>query len=244
MQTVNYDSISKIYDDVRRADLDLIQHFLNALDMNSSTRVLDLGCGTGNYLDLFQRVSVGQFYGVELSIEMGLKASHKNNHIAITTGNAYNIPFHDSCFDFAYMTDVIHHISDYGQMFDELSRIMKPNKQVCIVTQSHQQIEKRPIANFFPDTIRIDQARYPQIDDIVQSATSFELQKIIAIQEQDPITLGIDFLELVHKKGFSMLHLISDSAYARGLKQLKLALKQGDIEATQAGSTLIWLQKT
>lgn len=244
MQSVNYDSISTIYDDVRQADLDLIQHFVSKLELTSSTKVLDLGCGTGNYLDLFQRVSLGKFYGVEPSVGMGLKANHKNSHITISAGNAYHIPFDDDCFDFIYMTDVIHHISDHSRMFKELLRVLKTGGRLCIVTQSHQQIKNRPIARFFPETIHVDQARYPKIDDIVQVATSFQLVIVTTLQEQAPTLLGTDFLELVRKKGYSMLHLISNSAYARGLKQLELALQHGDIEATQAGSTLIWLQKS
>jgi ubiquinone/menaquinone biosynthesis C-methylase UbiE len=244
MQPINYDAISTLYDDVRHADMELVQHFMSKLNLTASTRVLDLGCGTGNYLDLFQRASLGKFYGVEPSAGMGLKASRKNSHIMISTGNAYHIPFPDDCFDFIYMTDVIHHILDYRQMFDELFRVLKTGGQVCIVTQSHQQIEQRPIAKFFPETIRVDQARYPKIDDIVQVATPFQLLAITTLQEQAPTTLGIDFLELVRKKGFSMLHLISDSAYERGLKQLELALQQGDLDARGAGSTLVWLQKS
>jgi ubiquinone/menaquinone biosynthesis C-methylase UbiE len=243
MQPVNYDSISTIYDDVRQAGLELIQHFVSRLELTSSKRILDLGCGTGNYLDMFQRMSQGQFYGVEPSEGMRLQASQKNSNVTIMSGNAYNIPFDDAFFDFIYMTDVIHHISDSRRMFDELSRVLKPNGRVCIVTQSHQQIEQRPIARFFPETIQVDQARYPKIDDIVQIATSFQLLTVTTLQEQVPTLLGMDFLELVRKKGYSMLHLISDSAYVRGLKQLELALQHGDIEATQAGSTLIWLQK-
>jgi SAM-dependent methyltransferase len=243
MQPVNYDAISTIYDDVRRADLELIQEFIGQIEITPSTRILDLGCGTGNYLDLFQRVTQAQFYGVEPSIGMGLKASHKNNLVSICTGDAYHIPYVDDCFDFIYMTDVIHHIQDYHHLFAELHRVVKPAGRACIVTQSHDQIEKRPIVQFFPETIIVDQARYPKIDEIIQSAFLFVALGADQIQEQSPITLGSDFLELVRKKGYSMLHLISDDAYALGLGQLETSLQLGDIDTTQAGSTLVWLQK-
>ena len=243
MQTVNYDAISTIYDEVRHADVDLIQHFILECDLNPTTRVLDLGCGTGNYLDLFQRLSLSEFYGVEPSVGMGQNASQKNKNLTISIGNAYNIPFRDNCFDFIYMTDVIHHIPDLSQMFDELFRILKSHGRVCIVTQSHQQIEQRPIARFFPETVTVDQARYPTIDNIIQAATTFIHLKNVQIQVQTPITLDDNFLDLVRKKGYSMLHLISESAYEQGLAQLEQMLQHADIETKSAGSTLVWLQK-
>jgi len=243
MQSVNYDAISTIYDDVRRADLELIQHFISKLEITPTTKLLDIGCGTGNYLDLFQRVSQGVFYGLEPSIGMGLKASHKTKPLTICAGHATHIPFCDNYFDFIYMTDVIHHINNYQHLFTELFRVIKSTGKVCIVTQSHRQIEKRPIAKFFPATITVDQARYPKIDDITQIANRFVPLGIDVIHEGIPITLGNDFLELVRKKGYSMLHLISDVAYAKGLKQLEDTLQYSDVDAKQAGITLVWLQK-
>lgn len=243
MRDVNYDEISIIYDDVRQADIDLIQNFMTELSLNASTTVLDLGCGTGNYLDVFQHNTPGQFYGVEPSSRMRLLAQQKNPNLTIKDGDAYHVPFGDGYFDFVYMTDVIHHIDDLSRLFAELHRVLKSAGRICIVTQSHQQIAQRPITKFFPETIAVDQARYPTIDTTIQHAAAFTFMKTTTIQEHQPIVLGADFLELVQKKGYSMLHLISDEAYKRGLHQLESTLQSGDIEAKTAGSTLIWLEK-
>ena len=42
MSKVNYNEISQIYDEVRRADIDLISSFLQEIEIDKETRVLDM----------------------------------------------------------------------------------------------------------------------------------------------------------------------------------------------------------
>ncbi len=248
MQQVNYNEISKIYDDVREADIVLINHFLRELPPEEGLKILDIGCGTGNYTDLFQKVTQAkqyQVYGVEPSEGMVSKARQKNSHIVFEQATAENIPFEDNFFDFIYMTDVIHHIADIRKMFSEIQRTLKPQGKVCIYTQSHRQIEARPIAQFFPGTVRVDQRRYLDIDQIVAAARFGQLTylKQEVLFEGKGIEVGADFLELARKKGYSMLHLLSEAEYQTGLSQLESALQHGPFQARMAGETLVWFTK-
>jgi SAM-dependent methyltransferase len=239
--SVDYDKISQTYDHVRQADAELVTQFLRYIETVQSPKVLEVGCGTGNYLDAFQHMIEGEFYGVEPSAGMRQKASAKNAAITVYAGDACHIPCESAMFDLVYMVDVIHHVTDYVQMFAELRRVLKPNGKLCIVTQSHEQIAKRPIAQFFPDTVAVDQSRYPDIDDIATYAQGFDLLATVAYKEAEPVVLGRDFFELVQHKGYSMLHLISDAAYEQGLVQLEQSLSMGTIDALGAGYTLVWL---
>ncbi len=240
--TINYNNISAIYDDVRQANLELINTFRQEVDLNASTKVLDIGCGTGNNADLIQKITHSQLYGLEPSTGMLHRATQKNENILFKQGHAADIPFEDDYFDFIYMTDVIHHIPDIKMMFAEIKRVLKKNGKICIVTQSHQQIEKRPIVQFFPDTANVDKARYPDIETIiaVAGAQNLSFSKTSPLYEVKTVELGSDFLELVMKKGYSMLHLISDKEYQHGLKVLKSALEKGPLKLKAAGETLIW----
>ncbi len=248
MQPVNYNEISKIYDDVREGDVILINHFLQELLSEDSLKILDIGCGTGNYTDLFQKVTRTkhyQVYGVEPSEGMINKARKKNSQVIFQQAAADNIPAEDHFFDFVYMTDVIHHIPDIRRLFSEIRRIIKPQGKVCIVTQSHQQIETRPIAQFFPGTVRVDKERYPDIDEVI-AAAQFEglvYLKQEILFEGEAVELGAGFLELVRKKGYSMLHLLTEQEYQTGLAKLETALQNGSLQARAAGETLIWFTK-
>ena len=107
---VNYNDISKKYDDVRSADIELINLFMKMIIINENTKILDFGCGTGNYADKLQRITQARVYGVEPSEGMREKARQKNTSLNVVEGNHINIPFEEKFFDFIYMTYVIHHV--------------------------------------------------------------------------------------------------------------------------------------
>jgi SAM-dependent methyltransferase len=253
MQSVNYDEVSKIYDDVRKGDLALVRRLIRALPARSGLRVLDIGCGTGNHTDLFQKLTQLEVYGVDPSEGMLAKARQKNADIIFKVGQADDIPFDENFFDFVYMTDVIHHIPDIKNMFNEIWRVPrnpdpesgKPGGKGCIVTQSHQQIEARPIARYFPGTAEVDKARYPDIPEIVEIAKACGFAQVESeILSDEALDLNDSFLDLVRKKGYSMLHLISDEEYQAGLQVLERALENGPISVQPSGETLIWFTKT
>jgi len=243
---VDYNAISQVYDDVRRADVDLINAFAQDVTLSASAHILDIGCGTGNYTDLVQRLTGATVYGVEPSAGMIARARRKNSALVLKQGDAAHLPFEAGLFQFVYMTVVIHHVPDIGAMFAEIRRVLRPDGRVCIVTQSHAQIAVRPIARFFPATVRVDQSRYPDIPQIAAAAEAHGCLslKTQGLWEGDPVELGDDFLALVQKKGYSMLHLISDDEYAAGLRDLETQLAHGPITLPSAGNTLVWLGLT
>lgn len=245
MRKINYNEISRIYDDVRDADVELINRFLDEVDTNEYTRVLDIGCGTGNYTSLFQRVSGCEMYGIDPSAGMLEKAKDKNPKIDIRVGNAAKIPHPDGYFDFIYMTDVIHHVPDMGRMFVEIGRVLKLGGKLCIMTQSHQQIDMRPTSKFFPGTATADKARYPALDTINQTAimNGFSMLKVDTIDDGQ-IEIGGEYLKLVENKGYSMFHLISNQEYQRGLMKLKEALTDGPLFMPAGGTSLVWLKNS
>ncbi len=248
MKPVDYGEISNIYDDVREADVTLVNYMLQRLPSRKGLRVLDVGCGTGNYTDLLQKVTEqGDWHicGVDPSDGMLDKACQKNTRIDFRHGTGARIPWEDGSFDFVYMTDVIHHVPDIAAMFSEIRRVLTSGGIACVATQSHDQIEARPIARFFPRTVIIDKERYPDIGTIVAAAQHSGLQPAgqDVLSAGQEIVLGMEYLELVRKKGYSMLCLLAESDYQQGLRALEGALQDGPIVARSAGDTLVWFIK-
>lgn len=246
MKKLNYDQISKIYDQVREKEASIVKSFFTEVTILESTKILDIGCGTGNYTDLIQKLTIAQVYGLDSSVGMLEKARSKNQEVMFKVGEATNLPFEKNFFDFIYMTDVIHHITDIFTMFQEVQRILQKNGQVCIVTQSHLQISNRYMTEFFPETEIVDQKRYPMIKQIVTEAENAGLKfdKKIILGQGEELLLGSRYLELLEKKGYSMLHLISESAYLAGLNKVRNLLKKGSFKRQSAGSTLVWFKSS
>ncbi len=243
--SVDYNEISQIYDNVRNDERGIIDLFLEELKATSKTRILDFGCGTGNYANTISKLSVAQVYGVEPSDGMREKAKAKNPNIVFVKGNHEYIPFEDNYFDFIYMTDVIHHIPDIGIMFTEIARVLKNRGKICIVTESHNQIDNRFYVKYFPSTAIVDKERYPDIDVIIKEAKSHSLNHIknTILGDNHETLVTSDFAELVRNKGYSMFHLIPDDEYKLGLDQLERDLKSGPIRYINSGETLVWLNK-
>ncbi|HPT90130.1 MAG TPA: methyltransferase domain-containing protein [Acetivibrio sp.] len=242
---VNYNEISEKYDNVRSENKSVIDSFIKELKITNSTRILDFGCGTGNYANTLQRLTQAQVYGVEPSGGMRAKAIAKNPSITFVKGNHESIPFEDNYFDFVYMTDVIHHIPDVRRMFAEIGRVTKSGGSLCIVTQSHNQIDNRFYVKYFPSTAIVDKERYPDIDSIISKAhdQSFEHIKNVIIGNGAEIAVTSDFVEFVRNKGFSMFHLIPDAEYTTGLKQLETDVLSGNLKYKHSGETLVWFKK-
>ncbi|WP_242985390.1 class I SAM-dependent methyltransferase [Vallitalea okinawensis] len=241
---MNYNELSKKYDNVRESDVELIKMFLDEVNMNANSKILDFGCGTGNYMNSFHKLTDAQIYGLEPSDGMRQKAIRKNPNLIITKGNHEKIPYNDDFFDFVYMTDVIHHVLDLKLMFKEIRRVLKESGKLCIITQSHSQIEKRFYASYFPSTIDVDKERYPDIDEIQQKAEErkFKWLKNVEKHRGRGKLITPEFIKLVEDKGFSMLHLIPEGEYIKGLADLKADAGKEN-ELTTAGSMLVWFEK-
>lgn len=242
---VNYNNISKNYDDVRNADLELINMFLKMTMINENTKVLDFGCGTGNYADKLQRITGARVYGVEPSEGMREKARQKNASLSIVEGNHENIPFEENFFDFIYMTDVIHHVPDINRMFEEINRVLVGEGKLCICTQSHNQIENRFYVKYFPSTAIVDKKRYPDVDVIktVGEKNGLRYLKNIIMGEGDIINVDMDFVELVRNKGYSMFHLIPEEEYEKGLLKLEEDMNKSGLAVKISGDSLVWFIK-
>lgn len=242
---INYNELAKKYDLTRKESMDTINRFLENLSFSEGTNILDFGCGTGNFTCALKRITNANMYGVEPADEMRQKAIDKNTDVIFEKGNHKKIPFADNFFDFIYMTDVIHHIPDIGMMFKELNRVLKEGGHLCIVTESHKQIESRFWIKYFPTTLEVEEQRYPDIPEIIESATKngFVFSKIETTDANHKHSISQYFLMLVENKGYSMFHLISNDDYECGLAYLKNDYnKQAEIEYNH-GETFVWLKK-
>lgn len=88
----------------------------------------------------------------------------------------------------------------------------------------------------------VDYNQISQVYDEVRQADVDLLNRFLQEVKFGPKS-GAEFLELVRKKGYSMLHLVGADEYERGLQMLETALQKGKLKVQSAGTTLVWVTK-
>jgi len=83
-------------------------------------RVLDFGCGSKPYVNLFNFES---YTGLDYATEL----SEKNTKLAADVFyDGKTIPFEANHFDSVFSSEVLEHVFNPGEILDEINRVMKP----------------------------------------------------------------------------------------------------------------------
>ena len=240
-KTIDYDKVSTIYDNVRVGDPEMIHQILRGVNLDRDSLVLDVGCGTGNNTLLFAETTHAQVTGLDISYGMLEKAREKNKQVPLVQAPADNLPFTNETFQFVFMTEVIHHLPDPQSSIVDIHRVLKKEGSLCIVTQSHKQIDGRMTSRFFPASASVDKERYPDVDVIEDFMlnSGFDRARIREYQFR-PTKLGEEYLNTTRNRGYSMLHKISQAEYEQGLQALEAAFARGEKLTYSAGYSFVW----
>lgn len=228
MGNVNYNEISKIYDSVREGDMVTINRIIEEGKIDSNSKVLEIGCGTGNYTELISKATNATVYGIDQSQGMLEKARTKNTDINYINGDAVHLDcFDKNKFDVIYMIDVIHHIQDIDTMFKNIFRVLKNDGSLFIFTDTHDHIRNRLTSKYFPETLEVELNRYQSSEEIISFLSKNNFTGI----KSDTLTLGVDeyfgqrLVNIATKKGYSMFNLISPNAIEAGIQRLQHDMK-------------------
>ncbi|MFH1841180.1 MAG: methyltransferase domain-containing protein [Candidatus Nealsonbacteria bacterium] len=97
-------------------------------------KILDLGCGNGRLLELFQGKKI-EYFGVDNSEKLVELAKRKYPEANFQTADAFELPFPDNRFDKVYSVAVLHHIPSKElrlKFLDEVSRVLKPGGSLIL----------------------------------------------------------------------------------------------------------------
>ncbi len=244
-KNVDYDKAAEVYDQVRTGDPEMMHQILSEVLLGRNSIILDIGCGTANNTLLVSRTTHARVVGIDLSSGMLHEAKNKAPEIHLARASANHLAFENRTFDLVFMTEVLHHLADVPPVISETFRVLQASGKFCIVTQSHDQIDHRMTTRFFPSTAEIDKGRYPNIE---VAKKHLRAAGFINVRSK-PFTfarvpLGNEYLETVEKKGYSMLHKISEADYQEGLKELRATYAAGERLEYAPGYAFIWGSKS
>jgi len=106
----------------------------------SSGRVLDVGCGTGDRLDVFRSKGF-ETHGVETSDSADYAKEHLN--LSVSKGNLFSVRFPDRFFDIVTLYNVLEHTHDPTRVCDEIHRILKDDGFLIIQVPNKDSLQHR-----------------------------------------------------------------------------------------------------
>jgi len=106
----------------------------------SSGKVLDVGCGTGDRLDVFRTQGFAT-YGVETSDSANYAKQHLN--LNVSKGDLFSASFPDRFFDIVALYNVLEHTHHPKRVCDEVHRILKEDGSLVIQVPNKNSLQYR-----------------------------------------------------------------------------------------------------
>lgn len=123
----------------RTYDKPLVQSWMRkfyqpALKLIDGGKILDVSCGTGEFLRELAAKKKNKLYGTDISSQMIAKAQEKlSNQVKLKKADVHDLPFQDNYFDYVISTEAFHHYYDQQRAILEMKRVAKKEGKIIIV---------------------------------------------------------------------------------------------------------------
>jgi len=123
-----YDQIAPGYTELHGEEqLRKAKLILKELEIKQEDKLLDIGCGTAHYLELFPC----QKTGIDSSAELLKQAK-----VDTIQGVAENLPFPGNSFDIVLSLTAIHNFSDVQKALSEIKRVAKRDIVISVLKKA------------------------------------------------------------------------------------------------------------
>jgi SAM-dependent methyltransferase len=235
---VDYNRIASEYSRYRKVHPRVLAELIRLSAVGKNSRVLEVGCGTGNYAVALGALAGCKLWAIDISDEMLSRAKHRSAGITFMLGRAEKLDFPPVFFDLIFSVDVIHHLSSQTDFFTEAYRVLSTGGKICTVTDSEWIIRHRePLVVYFPETVDIELKRYPRMEDLRRTMVQVGFRDIKEIRVE--FSYELHDAQAYRDKAFSSLHLIPKAAFDRGIERMERDLKRGPIRCLSRYA-LLW----
>jgi ubiquinone/menaquinone biosynthesis C-methylase UbiE len=109
-----------------------MKKILKTLDIKPDSRVLDIGCGVGDYTHAVHTHYSENIIGIDMNITAA-KKKYPNIDFSDHDCNL-PLPFPDHSFDFVIAINIIEHLLCFENFLTECSRVLKKNAMIALTT--------------------------------------------------------------------------------------------------------------
>jgi SAM-dependent methyltransferase len=195
-------------------------------------QVLEVGCGTGHWLAELQPL-VSLAYGLDLSSGMLRLARDKAPSLGLVRGRAAQLGFADATFDLVYCVNAIHHFDRPRAFVGEARRTLRPGGTLAVIGMDpREQRTKWYVYDYFEGVYERDLARFPSwgtvIDWMAEQGFAEIECRVVEWLSDDLVGRAVLDHPFLRKESCSQLALLSDEAYAAGVRRIEAALAEAD----------------
>lgn len=192
--------------------------------------VLDLACGTGNYLraqaEHYRGYAI-RWLGADLSEAMLDRARAKNLGAELVLADAAHLPYPDASVDAVVIRFAHHHFTDKAAVFAEVHRVLAPGGRLTLFNIAPDRQLRSWVHHYFPGTRAVDEAKFLPALGLyaLLSASGFRgtLEVTVQIREVPTADLGAE----ARNRDMSQLNSISEAEYLEGLGRLEADAARG-----------------
>ena len=98
--------------------------FRSLKGLQKDSKILEVGCGTGRFLEFLEDKGYTNLHGIDQAEEM-LKIAEKRCHATLIRGDAFNFAFKKNSFDAVYSVRVLMHLEKPEEVINEMLRVGK-----------------------------------------------------------------------------------------------------------------------
>ncbi len=231
---LNYDQIADNYNQryPSAQNWERGQALLNLAKQNHARQILEVGIGTGYWLNLLQQVTP-ELFGLDYSLGMLRQAQKQPVPLELARGSAIQLPYRDHSFDLIYCVDAIHHFGDHRAFIAEALRVLKLGGTLAVIGHDpHEGSSKWYIYDYFNGVYDTDLRRYPSGRSILKWMEAGGFHNISAsnVEHIQNIHVGESVLNdpFIAHNATSQLALLSNEEYESGLAKIRVALKDAE----------------
>jgi ubiquinone/menaquinone biosynthesis C-methylase UbiE len=226
-RNVDYDTVAAGYDCRydENAYTGTQRKLLRFVGEDPEIRVLEVGCGTGYWLDILARPG-RRLWGLDGSARMLALAKPRTSRTCLVLGSAEYLPWRDASFDRLFCINAFHHFGDKHAFLKEVRRVLKPNGSVMIVgLDPHTGLDRWYIYDYFEEVLDIDRRRYPSAASIRAWMEASGFERSVTTEAEHIMGNMEGFLAFEQgrlDKGFtSQLTVLTNAEYREGIARIR-----------------------
>lgn len=231
IRKVNYDLLSAAYNlRYRNSPMTGISDELRRIVITSKSKnVLEVGCGTGYWLNCLKTENINLF-GIDLSRGMLGKINNDELKLNLICADANSLPFIYGQFDLIFCVNAIHQFRDKKEFIKSAARLLKPEGILAVVglNPGHKD-HKWYIYDYFEGVYQTDLKRFPSFTDIKTWMKDSGLKNVrlktahkIRSDKKGKEVFNDSFLL---KDQSSQLASLSEEEYSAGIEKIRKAVE-------------------